>query len=256
MNNNLELITSIKNPKVQHVRRLKDKSYRRSSGEYVVEGENFLKDLPSGVEVTAFFIKNDKYEDFKYIVEKSKSDSIYLVDDKVMATMSDTVTPSGILATLKIDKVEESIKGSVVVLDGVSDPGNMGTIIRTCAACSVENIVAIDCVDYLSPKVIRASMGGVFAVKVLERSIDETLKLLEKHRIYALDMNGENIYSIDKIDTPFALVVGNESKGLSQKIRENSKILSLPMSGKIESLNAGVSMSTALYEIIYGKNTK
>ncbi|MDE5654052.1 MAG: RNA methyltransferase, partial [Clostridia bacterium] len=208
------------------------------------------------VEVTSFFIKKDKFDEFGYIINRHICDKIYLVDDKVMSVMSDTVTPSGVLATIKIDKVDGNIVGNVAVLDGVSDPGNMGTIIRTCTACGVENIVAIDCVDYLSPKVIRASMGGIFRVKVIEKSISETLDLLKNHHIYALDMNGENLYSIDKINTPYALVVGNESKGLSKKIKENSKIISLPMSGRIESLNAGVSMSTALYEIIFGKNTK
>lgn len=256
MNRNFECIASTKNPKIQHVKRLKDKSYRRNSGEYVVEGENFLKDLPAEIEVTSFFIKKDKLNDFEYIIYRHKCDKIYLVDDKVMAVMSDTVTPSGILATIKTVPKCGDVVGNVAVLDGVSDPGNMGTIIRTCAACGVKNIVAIDCVDYISPKVIRASMGGIFAVKVLEKSMSETLALLKNHHFYALDMNGENLYSIDKILTPFALVVGNESRGLSQTIKDNSKIISLPMSGKIESLNAGVSMSTALYEIIYGKNIK
>ncbi|MDE6275308.1 MAG: RNA methyltransferase [Clostridia bacterium] len=255
MSANYEYITSIKNPKVQHVKKLKDKAYRRSSGEFVVEGENFLKDIPSKASVTAFFLEKDKLSEFEYIINRHKCDKIYLVDSKVMATMSDTVTPCGALATVKINQEESTIIGNVAVLDRISDPGNMGTIIRTCAACGVENIIAIDCVDYLSPKVIRASMGGIFSVKIREKALDETLELLKKHHIYALDMNGENLYSIDKINTPFALVVGNESKGLSNEFRTLSKIISLPMSGKIESLNAGVSMSTALYEIVFGKNT-
>ncbi|MDE6362373.1 MAG: RNA methyltransferase [Clostridia bacterium] len=254
MNTHFEVITSIKNPKVQHVKRLKDRSYRRSCGEFVVEGENFLKDVPSHSQVTALFVEKDKFSQFEYIANRFSSDIIYLVDSKVMAVMSDTVTPSGALATLKIRQDDDAVEGNVAVLDGVSDPGNMGTIIRTCAACGVENIIAIDCVDHLSPKVIRASMGGIFAVKVIEKSHAEAIKLLENHHVYALDMNGENLYSIEKILTPFALVVGNESRGLSDYFRSVSKIISLPMSGKIESLNAGVSMSTALYEIVFGKN--
>ena len=256
MNTNFEYITSIKNPKVQHVKKLKDKTYRRSSGEFVVEGENFLKDIPNTAIVTAFFIEKDKLGEFEYILNRHSCDKIYLVDSKVMAVMSDTVTPSGALATVKISRENSQSVGNVAVLDRISDPGNMGTIIRTCSACGVEDIIAIDCVDYLSPKVIRSSMGGIFTVKVMEKTLPEALKLLEKHQIYALDMNGENLYDIDEVSTPFALVVGNESKGLSDEFREVGKIISLPMSGKIESLNAGVSMSTALYEIIFGKNTK
>jgi len=254
MDTQFEVITSIKNPKVQHVKRLKDRAYRRSCGEFVVEGENFLKDIPSQTKVSTLFVDKDKFKEFEYIVERYVGDKIYLVDGKVMAVMSDTVTPSGILATVKINKVDDKIEGNVAVLDGISDPGNMGTIIRTCAACGVENVIAIDCVDQYSPKVIRASMGGIFAVKVLEKSSIDALKILENHRVYALDMKGENLYTMEKFDLPFAIVVGNESKGLSKNFKEVSKIISLPMSGKIESLNAGVSMSVALYEIIYGKN--
>lgn len=256
MNINFETITSIKNPKVQHVKKLKDKAYRRSQGEFVIEGENFLRDVPLTAKITAFFVDKDRFDNFKFIIDRHNCDKVYIVDGKVMAAMSDTVTPSGALATVKINQESDTIVGNVAVLDRISDPGNMGTIIRTCASCGVENIIAIDCVDFLSPKVVRASMGGIFAVKVVEKALPETLKLLEKHHIYALDMNGENLYAIDKISTPFALVVGNESKGLSKEFRAASKIISLPMSGKIESLNAGVSMSTALYEIIFGKNTK
>lgn len=254
MRENFEYITSIKNPKIQHVKKLKDKAYRRSFGEFVVEGENFLKDVPLDAQITAFFVEKEKLDNFKSIINRHRCDKIYLVDSKVMASISDTVTPSGALATIKISQYEDDIKGNVAVLDRVGDPGNMGTIIRTCAACGIENVIAIDCVDYLSPKVIRSSMGGVFTVKVIEKSLLETKELLKNHQIYALDMNGENLYQIDKIITPFALVVGNESKGISDEFRKISKVISLPMIGKMESLNAGVSMSTALYEIIFGKN--
>ncbi|MDE5756848.1 MAG: RNA methyltransferase, partial [Clostridia bacterium] len=229
MSINFETITSIKNPKVQHVKKLKDKSYRKSSGEFVVEGENFLKDIPLDVVVTAFFIEKDKFNELEYLVDRHPCNKIYLVDSKVMAAMSDTVTPSGALATIKISQVDDVIKGNAAVLDRVSDPGNMGTIIRTCAACGVENILAIDCVDYLSPKVIRASMGGIFAVKVLEKTLSQAFEILKNHHLYALDMNGENLYSMDKISLPFSLVVGNESKVLSKEFREASKIISLPM---------------------------
>ena len=111
MDTQFEVITSIKNPKVQHVKRLKDRAYRRSCGEFVVEGENFLKDIPSQTKVSTLFVDKDKFKEFEYIVERYVGDKIYLVDGKVMAVMSDTVTPSGILATVKINKVDDKIEG-------------------------------------------------------------------------------------------------------------------------------------------------
>ena len=144
----------------------------------------------------------------------------------------------------------------MALLDGVSDPGNMGTIIRTCVACSVENILAINCVDAFSPKVVRASMGGIFRVDIIEKSRQEAVELLKNHQKLCLDMNGQSIYDLDEISHPFAIIVGNESQGVSEIFKQNSKIISLPMSGKIESLNAAVSMSIALYELSFCKNSR
>ncbi len=253
MDKNYQLITSIKNPKAQHIKKLKDRGYRKRFNEFIVEGENFVKDIPKDVELTSMFVQEDKIKDFEYIIDRYDERKIFVVDEKVMSVMSDTVTPCGILATVNFKNPNDRLAGNVAVLDGISDPGNMGTIIRTCAACGVENLIAIECADCYSPKVVRASMGGIFKVNVLEKSRSQAIQLLAKHTVYCLDMNGENLYKMGKINHPFALVVGNESKGLSEEFRQAGNIISLPMSGKIESLNAAVSMSVAMYQIIYGK---
>ncbi len=84
MRDNFEVITSIGNAKIKHVKKLADKSYRKSQGEFVVEGENLLKDLPSDVCIVSLFIQKDKYGEYEYIVNRHISSKIYLVDDKVM----------------------------------------------------------------------------------------------------------------------------------------------------------------------------
>lgn len=255
MRDNFEYIASIKNPKISSVRKLKDKSYRKSLGLFVVEGERLIKDLPDDVEIDTLFIEKDKLDAYRYLINRHINDKICIVDEKVMNAMSDAVTPCGALATIKIKRQSGRIDGDVAVLDGVSDPGNMGTIIRTCAACGVKNILAINCVDCLSPKVVRASMGGIFKVNIVENTLQEALKNLSGHNVYCLDMKGRNIYETEEIKRPFAVVVGNESRGLSEEFLSSGKIVSLPMSGQMESLNAAVSMSIALYEICFGKNS-
>ena len=246
-------ITSVKNSKVQFVKKLQDKSFRKAEGLFVVEGENIVKDMPSSVEVESLFVVKDRLEEYEYIIKRYSEDKLIVVDDKVMKALSETVTPSGILAVVKINAQSADIVGNVVILDGISDPGNFGTIIRTCVACDIKNIIAINCVDCTSGKVVRASMGGIFRVNVIECDRQSALRLVANHKLYALDMGGDSIYELSKPIEPFALAVGSESKGLSAQLRNNSKIVALPMKGDIESLNAGVSLSVALYRFVFGK---
>ncbi|MDE7337394.1 MAG: RNA methyltransferase, partial [Clostridia bacterium] len=248
-----QFITSVKNQKIQFVKKLHDKSFRKSEGLFIVEGENIIKDMPSSIPVADIFVEKDKTSEFSYILERYNEDIITFVDEKVMKSMSETVTPSGILAVVKKRQANKELNGNVVILDGISDPGNFGTIIRTCVACGIEDIVAIDCVDYTSGKVVRSSMGGVFGVNIVESSREEALNFAKNHTFYALDMGGENIYDMSTPKTPYALIVGSESRGLSKEFRDKSNVIALPMSGKMESLNAAVSLSVALYRFAYGK---
>lgn len=249
----MQEITSLQNSKVQHIRKLKDKTYRRECGQYVVEGENLVKDLPEHLSVREVYVLKSKLSVFKYIIDRYADDKIFVVDEKVMKALSETVTPSGILVLLDMTQAELDLSRNIVVLDGISDPGNMGTIIRTCVACGVKQVIAVNSADYTSGKVIRASMGGIFKVNVTELDHDAAIRSLEGHTVYALDMNGENIFKMSHVDRPFALVVGSESRGLSDEFRHSSHIVSLPMSGEIESLNAAVSLSTALYYFVFGR---
>ena len=169
-----------------------------------------------------------------------------------MSAISDTKTPSGILCVVKPSKMDFNKGNNVVVLDGVSDPGNMGTIIRTCVACGVKDIFAINCVDYTSPKVVRSTMGGIFNVNVIPATYEELLDKLQGYNLLTLDMNGEDIFHLTKVKSPFGLIVGSEAHGVSKILKENcTTILSLPMVGPIESLNAAVSLSVALYTLIF-----
>ncbi|MDE6758827.1 MAG: RNA methyltransferase [Clostridia bacterium] len=246
-------ITSIKNPKIQFVRKLRDKSFRKEQGEFAVEGENIVKDMPSSIDVENIFVLKNKLVEFEYILKRYPQDKIITVDDKVMKALSETVTPSGILAVVKSPAASSDNIGNAVVLDGISDPGNFGTIIRTCVACGIKDIIAIDCVDHTCGKVVRSSMGGIFRVNVIECNREDALRLVDGHSLYALDMGGESIYGLPKPKEPYALAVGSESKGLSAELRNKSKIVALPMNGDIESLNAAVSLSVALYSFVFAK---
>ena len=248
------VITSNSNPLIQKIKSLKDKEARSLYNEFILEGENIVKDIPNTSLVDYIFVDQSKIEDYSYILKKYDKSIIYEVPSKVMSVISDTKTPSGILAVARKPQYTKGEEESVVVLDGISDPGNMGTIIRTCVACGIKDIYAINTVDAFSPKVVRSTMGGIFEVNIIPTTYEELLAKLHGYNLLTLDMNGEDIFKENKIKKPFALVVGSEAHGVSKVLKENcTQILSLPMSGKIESLNAAVSLSVALYTLTFSK---
>lgn len=237
----MEIIKAVSNSRIQHVRKLASKrSYRYECGLYVADGANIVNALDKA-EIVELFVNERRYDEYKGF-----GVPIYVVTDKVMESMSDTETPQGIIAVVKIIDREPLIGAPSVVLDNVSDPGNLGTILRTAASCGIENIVLYGkTCDPYSPKTVRASMGGIVGMRF-------TAKLPDT--LYVLDMNGESLFDFSPNASDYGLVVGNEAHGVSYELRERaSKILSLPMSGKVESLNAGISMSVALYTLVYGK---
>ena len=248
------VITSTTNPLIQKIKSLKDKEARSLYNEFILEGENIVKDIPDISLVDYIFVDQSKIDDYRYIIEKYNKNIVYEVPAKVMGAISDTKTPSGILAVSKKPEYKEEKCKSVVVLDGVSDPGNMGTIIRTCVACGIKDIYAINTVDAFSPKVVRSTMGGIFEVNVIPTTYEELFEKLQGYNLLTLDMNGKDIFKENNITKPFALVVGSEAHGVSKVLKDNcTQVLSLPMSGKIESLNAAVSLSVALYTLTFSK---
>ena len=115
-------------------------------------------------------------------------------------------------------------------------------------------ILSKETADSFNPKVVRSTMGGIFQVNVIPTTYDELLSKLQGYNLLTLDMNGEDIFKENKISKPFALVVGSEAHGVSKILKEKcTQILSLPMVGKIESLNAAVSLSVALYTLTFSK---
>ena len=246
-------IISTSNPLVKTIKSLKDKEARFALNEFIVEGENIVKDLPAFVKVDYVFVEDKKVSDFKYILDRYNDEIIYCVSSNVMKAISDTQTPPGILVVVQKPKMAES-KGNVVVLDGISDPGNMGTIIRTCVACGIKDIYAISTVDAFSPKVVRSTMGGIFQVNIIPTTYDELFNKLQGYDLLTLDMYGKDIFEENKITEPFALVVGSEAHGVSKILKEKcTTLISLPMVGQIESLNAAVSLSVALYTLTFRK---
>ena len=244
----MEIITSTQNQFVKQVRSLRDKKFRKQSGLFVVEGGNIFKDMPDGLSVEYILATEDRLDEVQKLIFSTRV-CVYVVSESVMKSLSDTVTPYGLIAVLKTPQVEFSMpKGNALLLDGVSDPGNMGTIIRTAAARGFEDIYLLDCVDVYSPKVVRATLGGLFKVRLCEVDESEAIALLDNLNSAVLDFGGEDLTKAE-INSPILIVTGSEAHGVRDSVLEHSKrILTLPMTNGIESLNAAVATAVAMYQ--------
>ena len=244
----MEIITSTQNQFVKQVRSLRDKKFRKQSGLFVVEGGNIFKDMPDGLSVEYILATEERLDEAQKLIFSTRV-CVYVVSESVMKSLSDTVTPYGLIAVLKTPQVEFSMpKGNALLLDGVSDPGNMGTIIRTAAARGFEDIYLLDCVDVYSPKVVRATLGGLFKVRLCEVDESEAIALLDNLNSAVLDFGGEDLTKAE-INSPILIVTGSEAHGVRDSVLEHSKrILTLPMTNGIESLNAAVATAVAMYQ--------
>lgn len=222
----------------QTIKNLKDKNYRKQHNLFLVEGEKFCRDLQKAdIEITMTIACDERFSDFP---------NFELVSKRVLDSIATTKTPQDIICVCKAKVYPIQSIGNSLILDTVQDPGNVGTLIRSAMAFGFDDVYLIDCADVYSEKVIRSSVGTVLSARVhiVNRAdlIDNKEKIA-KNFIVA-DMIG---VSIDKIHLPkgkFAVIIGNEGQGVGIDLVKLSEIkVSIPMTDKVESLNAGVAGS-------------
>ena len=245
----IDTITSAQNAKIKLIRSLGDKKSRLESGLFVAEGGNLIKDMKE--KSASLFVRAGDADKYNKLIE-SWTGEVTFVADKVFDGAADTVSSGGVLALVPLPKAKPLCGKIVLVLDGISDPGNLGTILRTACALGVYDIVGADCADFFNPKVVRASMGGIFLANMLEARREELPMLLKGYTVAALDMSGSDVYNFIP-PARLALAVGSEAHGVSEVVKEmSSYTLAVPMvGGGIESLNAAVSVSIALSAITH-----
>ncbi len=249
------MITSTSNSQIKNVINLIKKSKdRKVQGLFVVEGKRMFEETPKE-RIDSLFI-SESYEK-----ENRKSLSGYsyeTVSDEVFSHMSDTKTPQGIMALVKMSgySVEDMIHGDnplIIILENLQDPGNLGTIIRTAEGAGVDGIIMTSgTVDIYNPKVIRSTMGAMYRMKfAYTDDLAGTVKLLKSKGIitYAAHLKGAVDYVKCDYTKGTAFFIGNEGNGLTDEATDlaDRKII-IPMKGKLESLNAAVSGALLMYE--------
>ncbi|MEN9399863.1 MAG: hypothetical protein RL632_964 [Bacteroidota bacterium] len=231
--------------KIKRIRSLHLKKNRDELGLFLVEGEKMvieaLREFPNLIEevYATFTIET---ADFKGVIE--------MISDAELAQLSTLKTPNKALAILrKLPKVERDLsEGLILVLDGVQDPGNMGTILRTADWFGVKSLVcSVDTADIYNPKVIQASMGSMLRMEVKYTELDPFLSSCQLP-IYGALLEGKNVYETS-LEKRAVLIMGNEGKGIRPEIQKfiNSPI-HIPGYGKAESLNVAVATGILLSE--------
>ncbi len=178
---------------------------------------------------------------------------IFKVEEKTLEQLATTKTPQKVLCIAYHQQyVVESPKTNFLVLDGLQDPGNVGTLIRTAKATGFETVFLIDSVKRTNEKLIRSSVGAVLSNKVYEMTRQEFVSYAKtnKFNLLCCDMKGENIFTYKTTEAIVGVVIGNEGQGVSDELRKICcKTIKIPMKEGIESLNAGVSGSLIMYEL-------
>ncbi len=239
------IITSKNNPLIKETASLKEKKGRKELGLFLVEGwKMVLECQKSALEIERVFYATGYEGDLPF-----DSELLVEVSEAVFRFLSDEKTPQGLLCRVKIPQTKITPPtGKCLLLDGVADPGNMGTILRTANAAGYARVYLTDtCTDPYAPKSVRASMSGVFFTEIQRGQREEILSALEGTPLVVADMGGENVFDFLP-PTEFTLVIGNEANGVSEAVRSAAThTVKIPMRESQESLNAAVSAGIIMY---------
>ncbi len=269
--NNMEeytyMIESADGKQIKRLIALQTKSKVRDEQQmFVAEGLRMCREIPDELLIKAY-ISESFYKKIKEgngdggeLPEDFFDNKDYeIVSDKVFEKVSKTMTPQGILTVAKqphysFEKMIDEGKKTILFVEDIRDPGNLGTIIRTAEGADVDGIVmSKGTVDIFNPKVIRSTMGAIFRVPfVYVDDIKDSIVRAKKEKIsfYAAHLKGENDYAAIKYDKRCAVLIGNEARGLSDEVSKLAdSLVKIPMTGQVESLNASIAAAVFMYEI-------
>ena len=253
----MERITSLKNPRVLAWKSLKEPKGRKAHEAFLVEGRRMVEEaLHSCFMVLALILREDTLHEGEEILAAAsltKVPPVFRLPGYVFDAICDTRTPQGIAAVLGMRPHPLSGK-RFLALDGLQDPGNVGTILRTADAAGFDGVIlSPDCADVFAPKVLRATMGSIFRVGLsFPESLPEQLEQLKKQgfSVISSQLDGEPFYARQGVGEKLVLVIGNEGNGVSEPVRAlATHRLRLPMRGGAESLNAAIAAGIMMYEL-------
>lgn len=237
------IITSTKNEKIKNIKKLRNNKEMLKEQKIIIEGEHLIIEAKkAGLLVETFSLKE---EDFGV--------SNTVVSENVMSSLSNLSTIPGVIGICKFKNESNILGNKIILLDGIQDPGNLGTIIRSAKAFGFNDVfLSNTCVNKYNEKVIRATQGMIFDLNVITGDICEFIEMLRKlkYDLYATNVNcGIDVKSI-KNNEKIAIIMGSEGSGVSNKVKELvNKSIYINMDNSCESLNVAVAASIIMYEL-------
>lgn len=231
------MITSASNNTIKALIKLKQKKYRDETGYYLVEGEHLVEEAMKAKQVECLISTKDITSDLPIIV----------VSNEVMSKLSFTKSPQSIMAKCKIKKEKKLIDGKrYLILDDLQDPGNIGTLIRTALAFSIDQVIlSNNCVDLYNDKLLRSMQGANFHISCIYDDLKTVISTLKKNNVKIIGSaleNGQDIKQI-KISEKMAFIVGNEGNGMNKDILQECDYVGYIPINTIESLNVAIAGS-------------
>ncbi len=253
-------ISSRHNEQIKFVKKLYRRRYRDQFGLYLAEGLRLVEDINQTKAIEAIYysprlLNNKRGSDLLSQVRNAQIPT-YACTESVFSEISSTDTDQGILAIVKkpesSDITSNLIAKTVLIVDKIQDPGNLGTIIRTALASGVDNVWLVHgTVDLFNPKVVRASMGAIQRISYLNLSIEQSITYCAQHglRLIATDLKDADPYFKCDFSSSHALVIGNEGNGVSELFldRSDQKVF-IPIMNEVESLNVATATAILLFE--------
>lgn len=258
------LISSMQNPRVKQVVKLRKQSERKRSGVTIIEGyREILRALENSWPAETLFYCRALFlgENEDRLIEdcRSRGAQVYECSENVFRKMSYRDRPDGLIALApivqkKLQDLNLSDNPLILVAEHLEKPGNLGTLLRSADAAGVEAVIVCDkCTDINNPNVVRASIGTLFYIPVAEATTEETIAFLREKNIQILSATPHATAEYFDVDmkTPTAIVVGAEQFGLSERFMQESDLnVRIPMLGKNDSLNVSTAATILLYEAV------
>ena len=253
-------IDSKHNPRLKELKKLQEKKHRVEEGKYLVEGFRLLEEaFKAGKKVFTVIYDREKEEHFnQYILPYLTDEEVIVSSHEVLKELTKTMNPQGVAGILSMEQGTEDMHFALdqktslfVYLDGLQDPGNLGTIMRSAHAAGASGILfGKNTVDPYGDKVIRSSMGSIFHIPLFLEGEKVLEELVQKgFKIAVTSLAAERNLFHENLKGNLVIVIGNEGSGISKELEEKGDILlKIPMPGGAESLNAAVAASIVLFE--------
>ena len=249
----------ISKKEVKYLSSLNQKKFRKLYNELIIEGEKLIFDSIKHNQNIKKIVYSKKNKNFVKLNKlcKQKNIPLNLCTEKDSYRISDTKNSQQIFGLMQCNEItnisdfSDKINKPFIILDGISDPGNMGTILRTCSWFGFYNIIMTsDCVEFYNPKTVRSAMGAHFHLdNIFMGNVEQILEYLNefKYQIFTASLIGENLENIKLKNNNWALILGNESKGISYDFEKVSHKIHIPGKGKMESLNVAEAASIVIH---------